>query len=161
MTELQQTSPEIVRTLNAVRSIVRALRLLSRAIEVQTGMSLAQLYVLEQLSESPVESLQELADKTATHQSSVSVVVRRLESRGFLTRTTAPGDRRRVLIAVTDEGRAALQAAPQTLHKQLVAGLETLSVEDRAQLADLMERWMQGAKIDLLGPFAFNEDAPV
>jgi DNA-binding MarR family transcriptional regulator len=33
------------------------------------GISLAQLFVLQQLNEKPADSLNELADRTATHQS--------------------------------------------------------------------------------------------
>ena len=74
------------RSMNAVRSIVRAFRVNTRAIELKMGISLAQLFVLQQLTERPADSLNELAERTATHQSSVSVVVRRLVERGFVSR---------------------------------------------------------------------------
>ena len=37
--------------MNAVRSIVRALRINTRAIELKMGISLAQLFVLQQLDD--------------------------------------------------------------------------------------------------------------
>src|SRR6478736_1986575 len=89
------------RSMNAVRSIVRAFRVNTRAIELKMGISLAQLFVLQQLTERPADSLNELAERTATHQSSVSVVVRRLVDRGLVTREAAASDRRRVQIALT------------------------------------------------------------
>jgi DNA-binding MarR family transcriptional regulator len=79
----------IERSMNAVRSIVRALRINTRAIESQMGISLAQLFVLQQLADRPANSLNELAERTATHQSSVSVVVRRLVDNGYVSRTTS------------------------------------------------------------------------
>src|SRR5436190_20552831 len=79
----------IERSMNAVRSIVRALRINTRAIESQMGISLAQLFVLQQLADRPANSLNELAERTATHQSSVSVVVRRLVDSGYVSRTTS------------------------------------------------------------------------
>ena len=82
----------VERSLNAVRSIVRALRINTRAIELKMGISLAQLFVLQQLAEKPAESLNELAERTATHQSSVSVVVRRLVERGYVSRTASALD---------------------------------------------------------------------
>src|SRR5262245_56981226 len=57
------------RSMNAVRSIVRAFRINTRAVELKMGISLAQLFVLQQLSERPADSLNELAERTATHQS--------------------------------------------------------------------------------------------
>jgi DNA-binding MarR family transcriptional regulator len=80
----------IQRSMNAVRGIVRALRMNTRAIELKMGISLAQLFVLQQLADRPADSLNDLADRTATHQSSVSVVVRRLVQRGLVSRTPSP-----------------------------------------------------------------------
>src|SRR5215475_9657267 len=99
----------IERSMNAVRSIVRAQRINTRAVELKMGISLAQLFVLQQLAERSADSLNELADRTATHQSSVSVVVRRLVERGFVSRSSSTADRRRIEIAVTPGGPALLE----------------------------------------------------
>src|SRR4051794_8130303 len=64
--------------MDAIRRIVRVLRVSSRAAEKQVGLSGAQLFVLHKLADTPALSLNELADRTRTHQSSVSVVVQRL-----------------------------------------------------------------------------------
>src|SRR4051812_20947428 len=63
---------DVTRSMDAVRAIVRALRINTRAIELKIGISLAQLFVLQQVAERPAESLNDLAERTATHQSSVS-----------------------------------------------------------------------------------------
>src|SRR5690349_10968583 len=77
----------VEQVMNGIRSIVRALRLETRAIERELGISLAQLWVLQLLNERPAKTLTELAAATATHQSSVSVVVRRLVDAGLAVRT--------------------------------------------------------------------------
>jgi hypothetical protein len=41
--------------MNAVRSVVRALRLNTRSIEGKLGISLAQLFVLQQLADRPAD----------------------------------------------------------------------------------------------------------
>jgi DNA-binding MarR family transcriptional regulator len=105
----------VERSMNAVRSIVRALRINTRAVELKMGISLAQLFVLQQLAERPAESLNDLAERTATHLSSVSVVVRRLVERGFVSRTPSAADKRRIEIAMTPSGRALLADAPTTV----------------------------------------------
>ncbi len=87
--------------MNAMRAIVRALRVSSRMIESKMGMSGAQLFVLQQLAERPADSFNDLAERTATHQSSVSVVVRRLVDHGYVSRTPSDADRRRVELALT------------------------------------------------------------
>jgi len=144
--------------MNAVRSVVRALRLNTRAIELQMGISLAQLFVLQQLAERPADSLNELAERTATHQSSVSVVVRRLVERGYVSRTASPTDKRRIEIDVTAAGRALLADAPVTVQQQMIAGLATMSASERTMLADLLERWLHTSKVDLATPPMLGEE---
>lgn len=157
-THTSAESDSIGRSMNAVRSIVRALRINTRAIELKMGISLAQLFVLQQLSEKPADSLNELADRTATHQSSVSVVVRRLVERGYVTRTASPADKRRIEIAVTQSGRDLLAGAPMTIQTQLVNALREMPREDQNTLADLLERWLISAKIDFASPPMLGED---
>lgn len=148
----------IERSMNAVRSVVRALRINTRAIESKMGISLAQLFVLQQLAERPANSLNELAQRTATHQSSVSVVVRRLVDNGYVSRTTSAVDKRRIEIDVTPTGRALLAGAPTTIQTQLVESLRRMNADDQQTLADLLERWLRDAKIDNAAPPMLGED---
>src|ERR1019366_5949434 len=64
--------------MDALRRVVRDLRLSARDAERSAGISGAQLFVLQSLAEEPASSLNVLADRTLTDQSSVSVVVNRL-----------------------------------------------------------------------------------
>lgn len=144
--------------MNAIRSIVRAQRINTRAIELKMGISLAQLFVLQQLAERPADSLNDLADRTATHQSSVSVVVRRLVERGLVSRHASATDKRRIEIALTDAGKELLVDAPATIQSQLIRGLAQLSGDEQASLADLLERWLQNANIDFASPPMLGED---
>ena len=148
----------IERSMNAVRSIVRALRINTRAIESQMGISLAQLFVLQQLADRPASSLNELAERTATHQSSVSVVVRRLVESGYVSRTTSAHDKRRIEIDVTPTGRALLGGAPTTIQTQLMRSLRAMGGGDQRILADLLERWLRDAKIDIASPPMLGEE---
>jgi DNA-binding MarR family transcriptional regulator len=134
--------------MNCIRVIVRALRLNTRAIERQLGISLAQLWVLQILNDGSVSSLNELAGTTATHQSSVSVVVSRLVQRGLVARTPAPDDKRRVQIELTEEGRRVMISAPTTVQVQLIVGLRQMAFERRHQLASLMREWLTIAGLD-------------
>ena len=147
--------------MNAVRSVVRALRLNTRSIEGKLGISLAQLFVLQQLSDRPADSLNELAERTATHQSSVSVVVRRLVDRGLVTRVASSADRRRVQIALTPDGVAMLRGAPPTVQSDLIQGMSRMQPEQRTTLADLLETWVLASGIDLAAaPMMFEDEPP-
>jgi DNA-binding MarR family transcriptional regulator len=142
----QQSTNEIM---DAIRSIVRALRVNTRSIEIRLGISLAQLWVLQLLEARPSQSVNDLAEATATHQSSVSVVVRRLVDRGFVTRKAAIEDRRRVCVDITDAGRDLLQKAPPTVQVALIGALRRMAPDSRQHLATLMRTWLSEAGLDL------------
>jgi DNA-binding MarR family transcriptional regulator len=148
---------DVTRSMDAIRAVVRALRINTRAIELKIGISLAQLFVLQQVAERPAESLNDLADRTATHQSSVSVVVRRLVDRGLVTRRSSSVDKRRVQIAVTPAGESILKGAPRTIQLRLVTAMEKLSPAERHQLAELLDKWLTSAGISISSPPMMGE----
>lgn len=154
----ERESDDVTRSMDAIRAVVRALRLNTRAIEQKIGISLAQLFVLQQVAERPAESLNDLAERTATHQSSVSVVVRRLVDRGLVSRRSSTVDKRRVQIAVTDKGHDLLKGAPRTIQVRLINAMEKLTPPERRQLADLFELWLRSAGISYTSPPMMGED---
>ncbi len=113
-------------SLDAIRRIIRVLRLSSRQVERELGIGSAQLFVLQQLSAAPARSINELAERTYTHQSSVSVVVRRLVEQGLVTRRPSVGDRRRRELRLTEAGRRLAARAPVPGQVRLIAGLRAL-----------------------------------
>jgi DNA-binding MarR family transcriptional regulator len=146
--------------LDAIRRIVRALRESSRAAERSVGIGAAQLFVLHRLAASPALSLNELAARTLTHQSSVSVVVSRLVDRGLVTRSRGGDDGRRISISATAAGRALLARAPAAAQDRLLAGLALLGAGSRRQLADLLGRLVDSMALPDRSPPMFFEPAP-
>src|SRR5882724_8768279 len=106
--------------LNALRVIVQALRVSSRAAEKHVGMSGAQLFVLQKLLEAPDLSLNELAIQTHTHQSSVSVVVGKLVEQKLVSRERSEEDGRQLVLRLTAQGQKRLERAPETAQDQLL-----------------------------------------
>jgi DNA-binding MarR family transcriptional regulator len=149
---------DISTSMDAIRAVVRALRINTRAIELEIGISLAQLFVLQQVAHRPATSLNDLAERTATHQSSVSVVVRRLANRGLVARHADTADKRRVKIEVTPEGEKLLVDAPVTIQTRLVTALDTMTAAERKQLAQLLTKWLDAAKINYASPPMMGEE---
>lgn len=121
--------------LDALRAVARELRVTGRVAEQRLGMHPAQLHALQQLAERPAKSLAELAERTHTDPSSVSVVVQRLVERGLVTRTPAADDRRRTELAATAAGRAILRRAPVSPARRLDRALQEIGDRDTASLA--------------------------
>lgn len=147
------------RAMNAARRLVRALSTSARAVEERSGISGAQLFILRQLAgaQTPL-SVNELADLTLTHQSTVSGVVSRLVGRRLVTRRPSADDARRLEIALSAQGHALLAAAPPTVQTQLIEGLARLAPAQRVALADALEAWLSAAGIDDKPAPLFFED---
>ena len=107
---------------------------------MQVGLSGAQLFVMHELGRTPSLSLSELAQRTLTDQSSVSVVVTRLVDAGFVSRDRDTHDARRLVLNLTKNGRALLQRAPAPPQQKLLEVVDRLSSADRKRLADLFTR---------------------
>ena len=82
--------------------------------------------MLQRLAEAPTLSVNELANRTFTHQSTVSVVVARLVSRGLVRRDRADDDARRAELALTPSGRTLLRRAMSSAQAQLFDALEAM-----------------------------------
>jgi len=146
--------------MDAIRRIVRSLRVSTRSVERGIGISGAQLFVLQQLAERPAHSVNELAMLTMTHQSSVSAVVTRLADQGLVKRKTAKEDARRTLIELTAKGRRLLAAAPVTPQARLIESLRQLPDEQLKFLASTIGEWIARAGIDEEpAQFFFEDDA--
>jgi MarR family transcriptional regulator, lower aerobic nicotinate degradation pathway regulator len=128
-------TPEAVRAVvDALRHIVRELRLSAREAERGAGISGAQLFVLQALAHASAASLNELAERTLTDQSSVSVVVKRLVARNLVTRRPSRADARRVELGLTAGGRRLLARCPEPTQVKLVSALRRLSARELQDL---------------------------
>jgi DNA-binding MarR family transcriptional regulator len=123
----EETATEIM---NAIRRVVRALRVGAQRAEADLGLSSAQVFVLQMLATATDASIAELAARTSTDPSSVSVVVSRLVARGWVERRTSPTDARRASLALTRAGRALLRKAPAMPQTHLLTALHTLADRD-------------------------------
>ncbi|WP_232835842.1 MarR family winged helix-turn-helix transcriptional regulator [Actinocorallia populi] len=118
----------------AVTSVMRAQQLLLSRIEQllkPLGLTFAAYEALRLLAFSRTGSLPmgKMGRRLLVHPASVTNVITRLESRGLVTRSPAPHDRRVVLASLTPRGRALAEEATETLHRARFA-LPELSQQD-------------------------------
>lgn len=144
--------------LDAFRRIVQALRQASKDSEKQLGLSAAQLFVLRSLGESrgPL-SVNQLAELTGTHQSSVSVVVKKLVELGLLSRKPAQQDARSLEIALTAAGEARLKDLPPLIQDRFLAGLARMTPTDRAALVTGLQAFVAATELTQTPPLFFEE----
>jgi DNA-binding MarR family transcriptional regulator len=144
--------------LDALRRIVRYLRVADREVQIACGLSVAQLFVLTQVGETPAISMADLATRTLTDQSSVSTVVARLVERGYLVRKQSTGDRRRAELRLTAAGRRIVRNAPAVPQAAMIAAIEAMPAARRAALVRSLESLATSIGADAEPPRMLFED---
>lgn len=123
-----------------LRRIVKALHSYSQDVYRQYGLTAPQLWALKTLQRDGQISAGDLARALAVHQSSVSILIDRLEKRGLVHRVRARGDGRFVLIELTKRGQALSTMAPEPAQGRLLHGLREMSRGEVNQIRRAVER---------------------
>jgi DNA-binding MarR family transcriptional regulator len=144
--------------LDALRRIVRDLR--RQAPGSGAVGSPAQVFVLQALDGPGAATVNELAARTYTHQSSVSVVAKTLAERGLVARRAARHDRRSVELTLTAKGRAALRRAPRAPQERIVRGIARMRAASRRSLAASLRELVRAMGLDGEAPEMFFSEAP-
>jgi DNA-binding MarR family transcriptional regulator len=120
--------------LKKLRIVIRAAQRHSAWIEKQCGVSGAQLWILQELHESPGMRVGELADKLAIHQTTTSNLLDTLVKKGYVAKARDPDDQRVVKLHLSEEGMILLQRAPTPARGLLPEALRKM---DEQGLQDL------------------------
>jgi DNA-binding MarR family transcriptional regulator len=122
------TTPDqvAIAILETVPSSMRAIREQMRTGRA-AGMSVAQFRLLFFIRRNPGTSLSKLADHLGTTLPSASQLVDRLVRAGLMTRVQAEQERRRVELALTPAGQAALEDCDARTREWLCTRLSMLS----------------------------------
>lgn len=126
----ESVSPEIAEALQMVRALVEGLSKSARAVENRTGVTNAQLFLLQQIREGRHPTVNDLAQRAMTTQSTVSIVLSRLEKKGYVTRNRSPIDRRSVVLQLTAMGKRVLRRSPKPATSEVLGALSRLSNEE-------------------------------
>lgn len=155
MSKKDKASPVI---LNQLRSLVQILRNASSAYDQDLHLSSAQVFVLRSLMLKSPLTVNDLADMTRTHQSSVSMVVQKLAIKKYVRVTASPEDRRKKLVSLSSKGRDILRKLPKTIQENLIRNIDTLSSKEKEILETLLNQVLHGLAGSKRAPAMFLED---
>jgi MarR family transcriptional regulator, organic hydroperoxide resistance regulator len=124
------------------RTTHRTLHALSSAL-ADLNLGAAEINVLANLADRGALNVRELSAETGTRASTLTSVLDRLESRGYLTRELDPTDRRSFRLPLTEAGRAVtarVRAAVADLERDALARLSATQIAGfHAVIAALQE----------------------
>ena len=124
----------------SIRRIIRAIDLQSRRLQDQHKLTGPQLVTLRGAHKLGEVSVSALARAVHLSQPTVSGILSRLERRGLVVRKRSAGDRRSVVIGVTEEGMRVLDAAPSLLQDRFRVELARLESWESHWMLSALER---------------------
>jgi DNA-binding MarR family transcriptional regulator len=133
-----ETSPGTVAALLRLAKVV-----MRRSTEEVLGIKLKHLTLLSYLRDRSPALQQQLCESMWLDPNNCVLLLNEIEELGFIERRRDPTDRRRHMVDITPEGRAALERgerAQEDLEDQVLAGL---SEQERATLRSLLSRALE------------------
>ncbi len=135
------TSPGTVVMLLRLAKLIQ-----KRSTEELLGITLRQLMMLSYLRWGGPALQQQLCEYLWLDPNNCVLLLNELEERGYVERRRDPADRRRHVVDVTDEGRAALERAERAQESLGDTVFAALSDEERATLRSLLGRALEPAQ---------------
>lgn len=133
-------TPRSHEALIALRRIQRMIELKARSLASIAGLTPSQLIVLQLLEEHGEQPATFIAKSARLTNATITSLIDKLEARGLVRRTRDALDRRRVQLALTDQGRATLRNAPDLLQDTFTQRFEALEGWEQAMLIAALER---------------------
>ena len=123
----------------AMQRYQRTVQRFDDAVGRALGVNAADMRCLDHLSEGP-RTAGELALATGLRPAATTALVDRLSARGLVRRVPSPGDRRRVLVELTEEGGAKVWEAYGPLVTEGADILDGITTEELVAMEALLEK---------------------
>lgn len=145
----------------ALRRIIRATDLHSRALGKETGLTTPQLVVIRAIKELEAPTVTGIARAVSLSQATVTTILNRLESKGLLRRQRSKTDRRAVHIHLTATGKALWKGAPEPLQYSFTHRFKSLPSWEQHGIVAALEQvatMMDAQELDAAPMLASGEN---
>lgn len=136
------------RVLLTLRQINRAIDLYSKQLEKYYGLTGPQLLLLKAISHMDQVSVGELARKVSLSQATVTDILYRLESKGFIRRVKSSQDKRRVMVKITTRSSEILNMKPSLLQQKFVSEFNKLQEWEQNLILSSIQRLASMMKVE-------------
>ncbi|MDP2698117.1 MarR family winged helix-turn-helix transcriptional regulator [Thalassospira sp.] len=136
----QGINREFLDVLVALRQIIRATDLHSKYIMKLCGLTVPQLMVLLAIDELGDVTGRKISTHVSLSQATVTSILNRLESRGFVRRSRNATDRRVVNACLTDKGRDIVGDTPPLMDGAFMKRFEILQKSERNGILETLQK---------------------
>jgi DNA-binding MarR family transcriptional regulator len=124
---------------NLVRTTTELLAELDRRRRAVSHLSAAAIQILAIVEDDPLPP-HVIVNRMLVTSGTMTSLLDRLETKGLVRRINYPGDRRKILIQITDSGREILDVVLPVTHAFSRALFSVLSSKEQAQLIEVVTR---------------------
>ena len=124
----------------AIRKIIQAIDLNSRQLHKRVGLTGPQLVILQEIDTCMEMTPGEIAKAVSLSQSTVTGILDRLEKRQLISRRRSDGDRRRIMVRVTEIGKNVLAEAPTLMQETFVVRFMALQEWEQSMILSALQR---------------------
>ena len=118
-----------LQVLKKFRIIYGSVRQHFREVEQSCGVTGSQLWVMQEIANTPGIGISELAERLSIHQSTCSQLVEKLVLRKLITKERSKEDQRRVGLCITEQATGIIKGAHGPADGVLPEALRALSAE--------------------------------
>lgn len=136
------------RILCYLRRIIRGVDLYSRQLNTRLGLTAPQLLCLREIVANENMTLSDLSHNVNLSASTLTGIIDRLETKGFVSRKRSKQDRRKVYLCPDLKGIEIISTAPSLLQDNFADSLAELSDNEQQQIAKSLERITSLMKLD-------------
>lgn len=131
---------EIEKVLKSIRQVIRATDLHSRHVTRIAGLTSSQLILLKVVRDHSLSTISELASTISLSQATLTSILDRLESTGYVLRERSTKDKRKIYVSITKAGREVLTMAPEPLQDTFIRQFSALMDWERSMIQASLQR---------------------
>ena len=134
---------QIDAVLIALRKVIRATDLHSKYLAKNTGLTTAQLLILQSIQNMGEVSIGEISKKISLSQATVTSILDRLVDKGLVYRERSTEDKRKVHAYLTEDALVLIKDAPAPLQEQFTKQFEALNDWEKSMMISSLQRIAQ------------------
>lgn len=124
----------------SLRKIIQAIDQHSISLRKRFGLTGPQLIILQSISSHAPVSVTQVSRIASLSQATVTDITKRLEKRGYLTRTRSINDKRKTDIVITEKGTRILEEVPPLLQEKFTRRFSKLENWEQLMIESAFER---------------------
>ena len=127
----------------ALRKVIRATDLHSKYLAKNTGLTTAQLLILQSIQNMGEVSIGEISKKISLSQATVTSILDRLVDKGLVYRERSTKDKRKVHAYLTEDAAALVKDAPAPLQERFTKQFRALNEWEQSMMISSLQRIAQ------------------